>query len=348
LEFYVPEERGRRRPPAVAVRCPSQPSASVVPGRREQRELAAAGAGAAAASAAVHLVGEGGGRHHPHPHPHPGGGAGHAVVVHPGRRDAAQEAVVETGPGGGGVVGERARGRVVEVADLRRSVVVVRGAGAHGGEGRVGVGGGRAVGRREEGDGPRGEEVLGGGVGGGAGAGGVAAPSPAAAEPLHALEVEAVLLEVGRDVLAREAVDAHELHYGLGHGVLDAELRHGVDEALVQLRRPHEARALERPRRLVAAPAPAAAGSRGRRRAAAVDVGDGARPAGAVRRDVEGHGEIGRDERLRERHQLVRPRELLLLLLAAREPAGLLLLPHGRGFFPCLSPGGGGQSNSCS
>ncbi|KAL5655073.1 hypothetical protein ACJX0J_034392, partial [Zea mays] len=69
-------------------------------------------------------------------------------------------------------VGERARGRVVEVADLRRSVVVVRGAGAHGGEGRVGVGGGRAVGRREEGDGPRGEEVLGGGVGGGAGAGG--------------------------------------------------------------------------------------------------------------------------------------------------------------------------------
>ena len=52
---------------------------------------------------------------------------------------------------------------------------------------------------------------------------------------------------------SREAVDAHELHYGLGHGVLDAEVRDRVDEALVQLRRPHEARALVHPGRLVAA-----------------------------------------------------------------------------------------------
>ena len=387
FEFYVPEGGGRRRPPARsdsdAHRRPSSDGApasrpSVVPGRREQRELAAAAAAASASGSEVHVVGEGGGRHHPHP----GAGADHAVVVHPGRADdgrrgdAAQEAaVVETGGSRSTVVvGERARGGgVVEVSDLRRVVllvVVVRGA-AHGGEGRVGVDGRAvAVARREEGDGPRGEEVL--GVGVGAGPRGVASPrtstasastsaSASAAEPLHALEVEAVLLEVGRDVLAREAVDAHQLHYGLGHGVLDAEVRHGVDEALVQLRRPHEARPLERPRRLVAgaAPAGAAAGARGRRRAAAaavaVDVGHttaratGAprtRPA-AVRGDVEGDGEIGRDERLRERHELVRPRELVLVAAAAaREPAGLLLLPH----VLLCSPSSprGEQSNSCS
>uniref|UniRef100_A0A804Q0B3 Uncharacterized protein n=1 Tax=Zea mays TaxID=4577 RepID=A0A804Q0B3_MAIZE len=354
-----PRAEAAARPPAV--RCPSPSSVgapgrrrSVVPGRREQRQLAAAAAAATASGSEVHLVGEGGGRHHPHP----GAAADHAVV-HPGRPggwpDAAQEAVVETAHSGAAVVGERARGGVVEVADL---VVLVVVRAAHGGEGRVAVGGGgRAVTRREEGDGPSGEEVLGGGVS--AGAGGVASPrapasSPAAAaaQPLHALEVQAVLLEVGGDVLAREAVDAHQLHYGLGHGVLDAEVRHGVDESLVQLRRPHEARALERPGRLVAAAAPAAAaGTRCRRRTAAVDVGAAragprtcaprrARPAGAVRRDVEGDGQMGRDERLRERHQLVRPQELLLL--AAREPAGLLLLPHGRGFsspLPLLAPG---------
>ena len=55
------------------------------------------------------------------------------------------------------------------------------------------------------------------------------------------------------DVLALGAVDVHEPHYGLGHGVLDAEVRDRVDEALVQKRRPHEARALVHPGRLVAA-----------------------------------------------------------------------------------------------
>ncbi|KAF8765630.1 hypothetical protein HU200_008121 [Digitaria exilis] len=337
------------------------PAASVVPGRREQRQLAAASAGAAASGSEVHLVGEGGGRHHPHP----GAGADHAVVVHPGWADgrrapdgAAEEAMVEAGGARGAVVAERAGGGVVEVADLRRVMVMV--VVAHGREGRVRVAGagGGAVAGREEGDGPRGEEVLGGGVG--AGARGVASPrapasaAAAAAEALHALEVEAVLLEVGGDVLAREAVDAHQLHYGLGHGVLDAEVRHGVDEALVELRRPHEARALERPRRLVAAAAPsaAAAGARGRRRAAAAAVhvraaaasSSSTRPAAnaAVPRDVEGDGEIGRDERLGQRHQLVRPGQLLL---AAREPAGLLLLPHGDGLL--TPPPRVEQSNSC-
>ncbi|CAL4908218.1 unnamed protein product [Urochloa decumbens] len=368
------------RPPAV--RCPSpseSPAASVVPGRREQRELAAAAAAATAASGSeVHLVGEGAGRHHPDPD----AGADHAVVVHPGRADgrrggAAEEAVVEAAGGGAVVVAERAGGGVVEVADLRRvvvvAVVVVRG-GAQGrrrvGRVRVGCSGGRAVvARREERDGPRGEEVLGGGVG--AGARGVATPraaaassSPAAAaaaEPLHALEVEAVLLEVGGDVLAREAVDAHQLHYRLGHGVLDAEVGDGVDEALVELRRPDQARPLQRPGRLVAGAA-SAAGARGGGRAAAVHVraacaaaapagaspragASASAPAAAVRRDVEGDGEIGRDERLGERHQLVRPGKLLL---AAREPAGLLLLPHGRGGSYSPAPLLTSQGNSCS
>ncbi|CAL5094947.1 unnamed protein product [Urochloa decumbens] len=370
------------RAEAPAVRCPSpseSPAASVVPGRREQRELTAAAAAATAASGSeVHLVGEGAGRHHPDPD----AGADHAVVVHPGRADgrrggAAEEAVVEAAGAGAVVVSERAGGGVVEVADLRRVVVVVVVVrGAHGrrrvGRVRVGCSGGRAVvARREEGDGPRGEEVLGGGVG--AGARGVASPraapsaasaSPAAAaaEPLHALEVEAVLLEVGGDVLAREAVHAHQLHYRLGHGVLDAEVRNGVDEPLVELRRPDQARPLQRPGRLVAGAA-TAAGARGGGRATAAAVHVRAAPAAAsagaspraaaattrpaaaaVRRDVEGDGEIGRDERLGERHQLVRPGKLLL---AAREPAGLLLLPHGRGSSPAplLTPP---QSNSCS
>ena len=170
FEFYVPEGGAEAAARPQSLRCPSPSSSdgptavrpSVVPGRREQRELAAAAAADSASGSEVHLVGEGGGRHHPHP----GAGADHAVVVHPGRADgrrgdAAQEAaVVETGASSGGtvVVGEWARGGgVVEVADLRRVVlvmlVVVRGA-AHGGEGRVGVDGRAvAVARREEGDG---------------------------------------------------------------------------------------------------------------------------------------------------------------------------------------------------
>jgi hypothetical protein len=200
FELYVPEGGGSRPP---AVRCPSPSSVgppgrrrSVIPGRREQRQLAAAAAAATASGSKVHLVGEGGGRHHPHP----GAAADHAVV-HPGRpsgwADATQEVVVETGHSGAAVVAERARGGVVEVADLVVLVVVVRV--AHGVEGRVAAGGGRrAVARREEGDGPCGEEVLGGAVSAGArGVASLRAPTAAATQPLHALEVEAVLLEVG-------------------------------------------------------------------------------------------------------------------------------------------------------
>jgi hypothetical protein len=331
-EFYVPEDGGRTGSPSSFY--------SVVAGRREERELALASVAAAAAASGSEVVAEGGGRDHPYP----GGAADHAVVVHPGRGDrrcagAAEEPVVEAASRGA-VVPERAGG-VVEVADLRRRVVVVVVRGAHGCEGRIRVGRAVAVAvtRRGERDGPRGEEVLGGGVGPPR-AGGVAPPR---AHPLHALEVEAVLLEVGGDVLPREAVDAHQLHYGLGHRVLDAQVRHRVHEALVQLRRPHQARPLQRPGRLVPGASSshaAAARPGGRRRAGAGAVH--IRPAGspraaraaataAVRGDVEGDGEIGRDERLRDGHQLVRPGQLLL---AAREPAGLLLLPHAVSFLP--------------
>ena len=62
----------------------------------------------------------------------------------------------------------------------------------------------------------------------------------ALAASLQALEVQAVLLEVARHVLARQTLHVHELHDRLGHRVLDAEVRHGVDEALVQRRRPHQ------------------------------------------------------------------------------------------------------------
>ena len=68
---------------------------------------------------------------------------------------------------------------------------------------------------------------------------------------LHPLEVKPILLQMARDVLSRQPVDAHELHNRLGNGVLDPEMRHRVDEAFVQLRRPHEARPLQGPRRLV-------------------------------------------------------------------------------------------------
>lgn len=99
-----------------------------------------------------------------------------------------------------------------------------------------------------------GEQVVGGRVRGatttGTAAGTAANP---AGKPLHPLEVKAVFLEVAGDVFTGQSVDAHELHYGLRDGVLDAEVGDGVDEALVELRRPDEAWTLEGPGGLVAA-----------------------------------------------------------------------------------------------
>ena len=70
-------------------------------------------------------------------------------------------------------------------------------------------------------------------------------------QPLHPLEVKPILLQVARDVLSGQPVDAHELHNRLRNGVLDPEVRHRVDEAFVQLRGPHEAGPFQGPRRLV-------------------------------------------------------------------------------------------------
>lgn len=75
------------------------------------------------------------------------------------------------------------------------------------------------------------------------------------AQALHALEIEAVLLEMAGDVLACEAFHAHELHYGFGDGVFDAEVGDRVDETLVELRRPNQARPLQGAGVLIAAAA---------------------------------------------------------------------------------------------
>ena len=48
------------------------------------------------------------------------------------------------------------------------------------------------------------------------------------------------------DVFTRETLDVHELHDRLRHRVLDAEVRHRVDETLVQGRGPHQSRAFQR------------------------------------------------------------------------------------------------------
>ncbi|PQQ01448.1 hypothetical protein Pyn_24113 [Prunus yedoensis var. nudiflora] len=48
------------------------------------------------------------------------------------------------------------------------------------------------------------------------------------------------------NILPGEAVHTHELHYGLGDGVLDPQVCHGVHKALVELRGPHEAGPLQR------------------------------------------------------------------------------------------------------
>lgn len=126
------------------------------------------------------------------------------------------------------------------------------------------------------GDGRAGEEVVGGGVASVGDSGGASAAG-AGGEALHSLEVEPVLLEVARDVLAGQAVDAHELHYGLRDRVLDPEVGHGVDEPLVELWGPHEPGTLEGPGRLVSG------GVSG-----GVEVG-GVAEVGGGRRGLEGH-----------------------------------------------------------
>ncbi|OQU88265.1 hypothetical protein SORBI_3003G443601 [Sorghum bicolor] len=63
---------------------------------------------------------------------------------------------------------------------------------------------------------------------------------PLVGEPLHPLHVQPVLLQVAGHVLPRQPFHVHQLHDGLGHRVLDPQVRHHVHEPLVQLRRPHQ------------------------------------------------------------------------------------------------------------
>uniref|UniRef100_A0A8R7U266 Uncharacterized protein n=1 Tax=Triticum urartu TaxID=4572 RepID=A0A8R7U266_TRIUA len=244
-----------------------------------------------------------------------------------------------------------------------RGVVVVHGGGHGGGVRHLRL---AQAGRHRGG----GEDVVGGG-------------GPLVGEALHPLDVEAVLLEVAGDVLAGEALHVHQLHDGLGHRALDAQVRHHLHEPLVQLRRPHQPRPLRRrrllPGRLRRVVVPVAAVVPGRRplageggEGAAVGVGAGAvagggrRGGGAeaghggggravhvekrtprLRRDAERRGEPRRHQRLRERGQLVAPRQARLPLrdppfipsiAAAPSPevktvdAGLL--PHGLDWIP--------------
>jgi len=90
-----------------------------------------------------------------------------------------------------------------------------------------------------------GEEVVSGRVRNGAGGAASGTTGSGGGNPLHAFEIQTVLLQVAGDVFSGQTIHAHELHYGLGNGVFYAEVCDGVDEALMELRGPHKARALE-------------------------------------------------------------------------------------------------------
>lgn len=90
-----------------------------------------------------------------------------------------------------------------------------------------------------------GEEVVSGGVRDGAGGATSRTTGSGGGNPLHAFEIETVLLQVTGHVFSGQTIDAHELHYGLGNGVFYAEVGDGVNEALMELRGPHKAGALE-------------------------------------------------------------------------------------------------------
>lgn len=80
---------------------------------------------------------------------------------------------------------------------------------------------------------------------------GIPAAAAAIGETLHPLQIKPVLLQMAGDVLAGQPVDAHQLHYRLRDSILDPQVGHGVDEPLVELRGPHEARPFQGPGRLV-------------------------------------------------------------------------------------------------
>jgi hypothetical protein len=131
-------------------------------------------------------------------------------------------------------------------------------------------------------------------------------------EAARALEVAPVLLEVAGDVLAGDALDVHDLHDGLGHGGLVAELLDRLDEPAMELRGPHHPRLLPGlavsrgdgglrlpvPPPLILVVVEVVAGE-GQVRGGGVGGGGGASDV-----DLERGGERGRDELVRERRQL--------------------------------------------
>lgn len=68
---------------------------------------------------------------------------------------------------------------------------------------------------------------------------------------LHSLEIKAVLLQMASNILSSEAINTHELHYSLGHSILDPQVRHSIHKPLVELWRPHEPGPLESPSRFL-------------------------------------------------------------------------------------------------
>lgn len=130
-------------------------------------------------------------------------------------------------------------------------------------------------------------------------------PTTGRTETLHALEVKTILLEMTSDVLARQPIDAHQLHYSLRDSVLDPQMSNSVDESFVQLRSPHKARSLQGARRLIAAISSGATTTAGEIRGFEVGLVRN-RGKGVGRRvwvlmsgwDVEGEGEVRSDEGL--------------------------------------------------
>ena len=72
--------------------------------------------------------------------------------------------------------------------------------------------------------------------------------------PPQALEIQPVLLQMRRHVLARQALNAHQTQDPFRHRLIDPELVHGGDELLMQLRGPHHPGLLQRRRILVLSP----------------------------------------------------------------------------------------------
>lgn len=139
----------------------------------------------------------------------------------------------------------------LRVAGRGRHLVVLQGGNRHKRQEMVRAGPDRMQEMRRHGRARK--QMIGGRIRRGGQAAAPAPTAPAAhGQSLHALEVQAVLLQVAGHILPGQPIHTHQLHDGLGHGVLDPQVGDRIDEPLVELRRPDEARPLEGAGRLVA------------------------------------------------------------------------------------------------